>query len=638
MIFNSRNIEYKSIYGAVKAGDEITFRLLLPNKELGVAITSARLLICNDNDSLIVNKYDLTPTNEYKDECQFWEVKYLAKEPGLYWYCFEYQASSITWQVYKGNYSTGYINIPENKWQLTVYDDAQTIPDDWKGGIMYQIFPDRFYNSGSKKLMLFDRKMRPWGEMPAFEEDLEFEVWNNDYQGGDLKGIEEKLPYVKELGVDIIYLNPIFEAHSNHRYNTADYTKIDSFLGTENDFIELCMAAHKMGIKIILDGVFSHTGDDSIYFNKKNRYDSVGAYNSADSEYYPWYKFERWPDKFISWWGIEDLPEVNEMEESYIEFICGEDGILAKWLRLGADGWRLDVADELPDEFIKLIRARIKQVKPDALLIGEVWEDASNKTAYGIRRQYLLGDELDSVTNYPFKNAIIDFIVNDDAEFFMDKILTITENYPKEIVDTLMNPLGTHDTVRILTRLSGEDCEGAAKNREWQSTLTLSETAREHAKKRLKIAAAIQYTLPGFPSIYYGDEIGMEGGKDPFNRKAFPWGDLDMDLLGFFENLGKIRQNNRLIFKDAPFVPISGADGCIAYAREKDGNSRHSIILIANRSLDTINYCLPEYVQKPTKLLGDAKIIDNLVLLPPESFVILENIWIYKKQHREDRY
>ena len=498
---------------------------------------------------------------------------------------------------------------------------------------MYQIFPDRFCNSGTKKIVPLDRNLKRWGELPMYTMHPLFGVWNNDYQCGDLKGIEEKLPYLKSLNVDMIYLNPIFEAHSNHRYNTADYESIDPLLGKEEDFISLCMEAHKLGIKIILDGVFSHTGDDSIYFNRYKRYDGDGAYNSKSSPYYKWYKFNNWPDSYSSWWGIDTLPETDETNPSYMEFITGKNGVIAKWMRLGADGFRLDVADELPDEFIVKIRERIKAENPEAFLLGEVWEDASTKTAYGVRREYLLGKELDSVMNYPFREAIIDYLVNDNAEDFMERILTITENYPKEIVDALMNPLGTHDTVRIISRLSGEDAEGPEKSKEWQAGFFLSTEQKERCKRLLKIAAAIQYTLPGFPSVYYGDEVGMEGLKDPFNRQAFPWGNLDMDLLGFFEKLGKIRANNHML-RDAEFVPISGADGCIAYAREKDGNPKHSIILIANRASEAIDYRLSDYITNPIKLIGDGEISEDkrTVHLPPESFILFENVKVYLKE------
>lgn len=622
MIFNSRDTKYKSKYGALVSGDEVLFRLLLP-EEPGAAVSCARMLILSD-ESGTEKAFAFTPTSEHDGDSKYWELRYTAEEPGLYWYCFEFECDDgETERIYRGAYSTGYTGIYDARWQLTVYKNAYASPDSFAGGIMYQIFPDRFRNSGAPKVNVpNDRKIKPWGTAPEWKPNEFGKVLNNDYLGGDLKGIEEKLPYLHEMGITVIYLNPIFEAHSNHRYNTANYLKIDPLLGTEEDFVSLCNAAHEFGIKIVLDGVFSHTGDDSIYFNKYNRYDSLGAYNSTESPYFKWYKFQDWPNDYKSWWGIDILPEVIEETPEYMDYITGPGGVVEKWLRLGADGWRLDVADELPDEFIEKIRERIEIVKPGALLLGEVWEDASNKEAYGVRRKYLLGKGLSSVMNYPFKDAIISYLAHDDAEGFIDQILTITENYPKEVVDLLMNPLGTHDTMRIITRLSGESCEN--KDRAWQENFTLTDEQRRHCINLFKIAVAIQYTLPGFPSVYYGDEIGMEGCKDPFNRQAYPWENrgINTDLLRLHTTLGKLRADNPLL-KDAPFVPISGAQGCVAYARE---NEAGALIIIANRATSAIDYYLPEKYANAEIILGDAQKENGkeLIKVSPESFAILK--------------
>ena len=615
-IFNSRDKEYKSPYGAVPSGGTVTFRLLLP--ESPEKTSGARMSIIRDSDGY-ETIHEFKPSGEYLDNRQFWEMNLTAESPGLYWYCFEYESSSkAIKRIYRGNFSTGYTDIPECRWQLTVYDAELKVPGDFKGGIMYQIFPDRFFNSGTdKKNVPDDRVLNPWSSEPEWRPNFQGRITNSDYLGGDIKGIEEKLPYIKSLGVSVIYLNPIFEAHSNHRYNTACYERIDPLLGTQDDFTSLCNSAHKMGIKIILDGVFSHTGDDSIYFNKYKRYDSVGAYNATDSKYFDWYKFEQWPDKYTSWWGIDILPEVIEETPSYMEYIAGPGGIVEKWLKCGADGWRLDVADELPDEFIEAIHDRVKQTNPDALLLGEVWEDASNKTAYSTRRRYLLGKELDSVMNYPFKDAIIDFIANDHAENFIDRILTITENYPKEILDVLMNPLGTHDTMRILSRLSGEDCEG--KDRQWQSLFKLTLEQRTRCIRLLKVASVMQYTLPGFPSVYYGDEIGMEGCKDPFNRFGFTWDNMDSDLLQFFRELGSFR-NSISLLRDAEFIPISGAMGCVAYARVKNDNA---LIVIANRAPTPIQYYLPEKYSDCVPVFGSSEVNGNCVTVGAEEYAVL---------------
>ena len=252
-----------------------------------------------------------------------------------------------------------------------------------------------------------DRTIREdWGGQPYWRPNERGEVTNSDYFGGTLRGIEEKLPYLKSLHVTCLYLNPIFEAHSNHRYNTADYTKIDPVLGTEEDFQSLCAAAGRLGIRVMLDGVFSHTGSDSVYFNRQGRYPQPGAYQSQQSPYFSWYHFISWPEKYHSWWGFETLPEVEETDNNYNKYINGRQGVVRKWLKKGASGWRLDVADELPDSFLDQLTEAAKEEKPDAVVLGEVWEDATTKESYGSRRRYLLGRQLDSVMNYPFRNAV----------------------------------------------------------------------------------------------------------------------------------------------------------------------------------------------------------------------------------------
>lgn len=629
-LFNSRDKKYKSIYGAVECGSQLTFRLLLPFYE-DLPVESAFLHIKNEYTqeahSVAFQKTEMVEA----DAC-WWECTYRADTVGLYWYHFSFTHGNTTDFIYRGAYGTGFLKTEPASWQLTVYEKGYRTPDALKGGVFYQIFPDRFYASGKEKAGVpQDRKVLPWGATPAWKPNEQGEVLNNDYAGGDFAGIEEKLPYLKDLGVTILYLNPIFEAHSNHRYNTADYEKVDPLLGTEEDFVSLCNAAHKLGIRIMLDGVFNHTGDDSIYFNRAGRYQTLGAYNSKESPYYSWYRFGNWPDTYESWWGFKTLPDVNETHPDYVDFITGEKGIIAKWLTLGADGWRLDVADELPDEFIQKIHHRTHATKKDSFVLGEVWEDASNKISYSQRRKYLLGQELDSVMNYPFAEAILSFLRFGDAEQFLEKILTVTENYPKPVVDILMNLLGTHDTARILTRLAGESCEG--KNRLWQSEHALSPEQYEFGIQLEKIATALQFTLPGIPSIYYGDEVGMQGYKDPFNRGTFPWENQREDLLRWYRSLGKLRKCCPLL-KAGQFVPISGASGCVCYAR-MDGDrpdlspDADAIVVLANNNSHAITYDLPEELKDVLPLFGAEGKEGRTVPLPPYSCAILgRGTWI----------
>ena len=593
--YNSRNALHKSVFGAAATEEKITFKLVMP-RSLGV--TGVDLVIHEDGEN--EERYGFFWLSMQGEGEEWWCLDYIPKKSGLFFYHFDYHTYWGTVSVRHGGNGLGRLSGGECDWQLTVYDRNFKTPDWLKGGLIYQIFPDRFFSSGEKKDKVpSDRVLRTdWGGEPYWKPTETGRVLNNDYFGGDLKGIEKKLDYLSSLGVTCIYLNPIFEAQSNHRYDTADYSRIDSILGTQKDFTRLCREAKKRGISVILDGVFSHTGDDSIYFNKYGRYDSVGAYQSRESAYYGWYKFERWPDKYKSWWGIDILPEVTEESPDFIEFIAGENGIAKKWLRCGARGWRLDVADELPDEFLDAFRKAVKDEKSDAVVLGEVWEDASNKSSYGKRRRYLQGKQLDSVMNYPFAEAIISFIRTGKVEGFTDKILSITENYPKCVVDVLMNHIGTHDTMRAITCLAGDSCE--YRDRNWQSKTKLTDGQYEKGVKLLKLAAAIQYTLPGVPSLYYGDEAGMQGYKDPFNRVCYPWGKENADLIGWYRLLGSIRKLCKCL-KDGGFCTVSEMLGCLAYTRSAKTDE---ILVIINRNEHGIDYYLPEKWHTASSLLS----------------------------------
>ena len=554
------------------------------------------------------------------ENTEIWDIHTTIETEGLYWYHFDYISSYGRSSILQTEGGIGdFVGAPTARkdWQLTVTERDFTTPDWLKGGIIYQIFPDRFYNSGSEKENVpNDRILRTdWGNEPEWRPTPEGKVLNNDFFGGDLKGIGEKLPYLKDLGVTCIYLNPIFESHSNHRYDTADYGKIDPLLGTEEDFKKLCKDAKKQGIHIILDGVFSHTGDDSVYFNRKGRYNTLGAYNSPESPYYKWYKFTNYPDKYQSWWGFVTLPEVIEEGEEYRNFINGKGGIIEKWLKAGADGFRLDVADELPDIFIDELRARLKETKPDALLMGEVWEDATTKHSYGSRRRYLLGSQFDSVMNYPFANAILDFCRSGKAESFMSTVMQIVENYPKQCLDVMMNHIGTHDTERAITKIAGESCE--YRDRQWQSCHSLGDKY-EKGIGLLKCAVALQYTLPGVPSVYYGDEAGLEGYKDPFNRGCYPWGNENRELIDFYKTMGKIRKENS-VFQKGYFSPVSSMLGCVAYRRhDENGN----VMVIVNRNEHSISYRLPYDFENSFALYG-ANPENGEVFIDGCSFVIL---------------
>lgn len=594
--FDSRNSLYKSIYGAIASETPLKLRVLLHKDAL---VHKAYLCIRNDNDTYF-KEYELTAA-EWLEDYRFYDIE-MPFEEGLYWYFFRYDSGHGGFKITKSDHSLGIVSDSGSLWQLTVYHKDFKTPRWLSGGIIYQIFPDRFYNSGKEKSGVpSDRYIQNnWSETPEFRQESKPKYLGNDYFGGDLRGITEKLSYIASLGVSAIYLNPIFEAHSNHRYNTANYMKIDSLLGNQDDLKELCKEAEKYGISIILDGVFSHTGDDSIYFNKYGRYDSVGAYNQIDSPYSSWYSFDYFPHSYKSWWGIQTLPETNENDPSYLDYITGENGVIRHYLRLGVKGWRLDVADELPDHFLDCIRNAMKAQDSESFLLGEVWEDATNKISHGGRRRFLRGNQLDSVMNYPFAEAIISFLNGENSRKLIDAVLDITENYPPQCVDLLMNHIGTHDTARILTRLGDGGKNG---DRYWQSQQKLSDFQYSHAVKFLRLAAVLQYTLPGVPSLYYGDEVGMEGYGDPFCRKTYPWGSENCELLAFYKEIGKIRRENKC-FKGGKFIPVYANMGHIAYIRESL-DKQNSLLIAVNRWCDEAFIDLPEGFENATVLIGN---------------------------------
>lgn len=612
-IFNSRKKEYKSQISAIAVDEQVKFRLVVPRC---IKCSCARLAVFKDNESTVY--YNMFWAGMCGESHEYWEIHFSATTAGLYFYHFELETpwgNSLVKNVGNGE---GDLNAEGTEFQQTVYEKDFKTPDFLKGGLIYQIFPDRFYNSKTpKKNVPESRVMRKWGEEPYWQESQMNGIWNNDYFGGDLKGVEEKLEYLSGLGVSCIYLNPIFEAHSNHRYDTADYEKIDSLLGDESDLESLCKKAHGLGISVILDGVFSHTGCDSKYFNMYNRYNTVGAYNSKSSPYFSWYKFTDYPNGYKSWWGIKLLPEVSEEDEGYREYICGKNGILRKWLRLGISGWRLDVADELPDVFLDDLRKAVKEENENAVIIGEVWEDATNKFAYGERRRYLLGEQLDSVMNYPFADAILNYVKFGNAQAFMSGIMSIVENYPPCVVNVLMNHIGTHDTERAITRLAGESAEG--KDRAWQhSHNQLSDYDYLKGISMMKLASLIQYTLPGVPSLYYGDEAGMQGMKDPFNRACFPWDNINKELYKWYKRLGEIRRGCKA-FKEGSFEPLYAADGAIAYVRRSGENSVLTAVNNSNSELQIPvgeewdnSYSFFEFSSK-----------NGILTLPPYQFALL---------------
>ena len=429
-------------------------------------------------------------------------------------------------------------------WQITVYDPAYTTPDWMHTGIIYQIFPDRFYKKGD---FLQQREEcyyhQDWNDDPILMPEGGDDNCARDFFGGNLKGIEEKLPYLAELGVTVLYLNPVFQARSNPRYDTADYEKIDPLLGENEDLKSLCEAAKARGIRVMLDGVFSHTGEDSVYFNRYGRFPSVGACQSTHSPYCPWYSFSRYPDLYDSWWGFHTLPAVNKSCASYQQFMFQPGGVVRQWIHRGTSGWRLDVADELTMDFLRKLRKAAKAENPDAVVLGEVWEDASHKVAYGEMRCYCQGDTLDSVMNYPLREAAIDFFTGKITAGALKRLIQCQkENYPVPFYYSLMNLAGSHDRARIINVLAGKTWENLApKDRRGRQ---LSRAEYNKAAAKFVELTRLLCALPGIPCIYYGDEAGMQGSSDPYCRGTFPWGRENKDLQAKIKEILWQRRNS----------------------------------------------------------------------------------------------
>lgn len=626
--FNPLDTACKNITGAIGQGETLRLNVFLirSKDERGNARSPFRLAEVSTprredcvspdfNAELLINRDGEDATAYPMRKTPYgWTISLSIAETGLYYYVFSVAGMGF---VSCNDMTVGQITANPQGFQLTVFSSDYRTPDWFKGGVMYQIFPDRFCKNGTMPDVKGRIKREDWGGVPSYRPNEKGKVLNNDFFGGNFKGIQSKLPYLADLGVTTIYLNPIFEAASNHRYDTSDYMRIDPFLGDEKDFDELVKAAKEKGIRIILDGVFNHTGDDSVYFNKYGNYPSVGAYQSKDSPYYSWYSFQSFPDKYESWWGIDILPEVNENSEEYQNFIFEKGGVLKKWLGFGIGGYRLDVADELPDFFLKKLRKSVKESDGEAIVIGEVWEDASNKVAYSKRREYLHGHELDSVMNYPLKDAMIGYMHGGNAVELLRCVRSLIDHYPKQTLDCLMNVLGTHDTARILTVLGGIYCQN--KDEMAQKSAYLSESAKKIAVEKLKMAAVLQFTMPGVPCIYYGDENGQEGHIDPFCRCCYDWEDQNTELIGFYQKLGAIRKKYKNVFKDGAFYEILLDDGLIVYKRT---NGKQSVYVYTNNSSRRYVIDLPEAM---TELLTDRSYRSELSVPPYGYGIFTEN-------------
>lgn len=600
---NSRNPVYRAPFGALPLGSSVTLAIDVYNVQ--VEHVTLRAWQDSKGETCVVAKRD---TKVALDDGARYVAKIKPSKLEICWYYFIVEDKLGNKNYYGaqqgkvGGEGALYDYEPPS-FQITVYKKRAAYPTWFEEALVYQIFPDRYKRGRDWKKRSavlqephegIARTFEPqWDKPPTYTKDDAGAITQWDFYGGTLEGIIEELPHIQEMGFSAIYLNPIFKAQSNHRYDTGDYLTIDEVLGDEKTFIKLCKRAKKLGISIILDGVFNHTGVDSIYFNRYGNYDSNGAWQSPNSKYRNWYLFHQLApsaegeDPYDSWWGIGDLPTMNKQSKQWQSFVYGKEGVVEKWLRLGARGWRLDVADELNDSFLAHIKSAEDRVNSEALLLGEVWEDASNKVAYSEMRHYLCGRELDSVMNYPFRDSVLAYLMGETgASGLAECIMQLKENYPPHAFYETLNLLGSHDRPRVLSVLGGalgwntdapEDERGNHKHE--NGILDL-------ARGRLWLALLIQMLSPGVPCVYYGDEVGVQGLADPYNRATYPWGKEDTVTYELYQKAIQLRLSHHE-FVHYDILPFSAGEDVYAFWRfPHEGASGPRYLVAVNRSLE----------------------------------------------------
>lgn len=557
--YNSWSELYKRPFGAALVGTAFAFEIAVKSEhQVAVNIVlqfengfkSYESMTKTAENTFQIKLSNLTAIGFYKYYFQIIETN------GMHEYRYFYGATDIG-----GGVGTTYADeIAVIPYTQTIFFKREKAPDWYRNAVFYQIFPDSFAIKGqqshSKDNIFFYGKET---DAPYYIREANGDITHWTFYGGNLAGITKKIPYLKTLGVTALYLNPIFEARSSHRYDTSDYMKIDSVLGSEADFKTLIDTLHDNEMHIILDGVFSHVGRNSKYFDFDGKSGGQGAYQNQNSPYAEWFSFANYPDDYKSWWGIKDLPTIDKSKVSFQNFIYGDDdSVLSKWNSLGIDGWRLDVADELPDTFIKGIRDNLENY-PDKVLIGEVWEDPSRKIAYDQYRKYIYGDALHATMNYPFRDIILGVVTGSmTPEIAAKQLMQLSENYPADIFLNNFNNIGTHDTERILTMLGGSTA-------------------------KLNLAVGLLMTLPGVPTIYYGDEAGLTGHKDPENRAFFPWGNVNETISKIYQNWISIRKSTPTLTTGD--ISLFYSDKILGFVRTTDENSAVFIFNISDQGI-----------------------------------------------------
>ena len=605
---DSRDDLYRAPTGAVPAGTDVRVRLRAGAGDLSGAQLRLADRLSGESWALPMARVASDPDGG-DFGYDYWEgIVETGRTPRIIDYSIvaqDGQSSRVLSDDRAGDGGTGRIGrsgVVDDPWQITAYDPEFQTPAWAPGSVVYQIFPDRYRNADPSndpspaatpgtegaevyrhgEVHGFPIITKAWDELPEAycrdyrPEPCDEQAYNRDFFGGDLAGVIEGLDGLVDLGVTVLYLNPIFAAPSNHRYDTSDYFYVDPDLGTAGEFASLIEAADARGIRVVLDGVFNHVSADSPWFDRFRNYEAVGACESADSPYRDWFNFRPpgpgQPEPcapteaggedtyYVSWWNFDSIPELNEIDEVN-ELFVGEDGVVQTWIDRGTAGWRLDVADSMSHEFQAMIRDAAKVADPEAIVIAEQWHDST---------PWLLGDQADSTMNYRFRRAVISLIngatPDPDGSLealgprgFASAMAGVREDYPEPAYQALMNLVDSHDTARILWTLTpGED----------NDTAKTDPQALAAGKAAQRLVAAIQLTFPGMASIYYGDEVGLTGFDDPDDRRPYPWGAEDLELREWYRSLAQLRASHQAVREgDLEFLLADDGAGTLAYLR-----------------------------------------------------------------------
>jgi glycosidase len=650
---DSRDTLYRTPGGAVPAGTPVTIRFRTFHND----VTSVKLRIYSLNanaQSLMNMTLAASDVSCYQaglenSKCDYWAATLENAEPDNLWYRFFVTDGTDTdyyddnTSALDGGLGAATDDQEDNSFALMVYQPGFESPTWARDAIIYQIFPDRFRNGRADNdpktgdIRYDDPVLKlPWGMLPEgycrnyadgatncpWRFDDTPPDWSpakesprgRDYFGGDLKGVDQYLDYLKSLGVNTIYFNPIFDAGSNHSYDTQDYYKVDPYFGTQKDWENLNKHADQLGIRIILDGVFNHMSSDSPFFDRYHHYPTVGACESASSPYRNWFHFrppagsEPSPcapttpggndTYYDGWFGFDSIPvltKTNPQVQDY--FLSNPDSVSKHWLKAGAEGWRLDVMGDssFPVGYWEQFRQVVKQTDSKALIVGELWQKDSTLL------RFLRGDRADTTMNYRMRDAIIGLLApgNFDSKGFADsghpikpsefaaRIASIREDYPDAAYYSLMNLVDSHDTERLLWTLTPGEETTASKE--------LNASNLAEGKQRLRMAALIQFTLPGAPTIYYGDEVGINGDDDPDDRRTYPWADLggspDTSLFSHYQTLTTLRrQNPSLTAGDIRVLLADDSADTVAYGRK---TGAQAAIVAINRSNQSRTMYIP---------------------------------------------